>query len=65
MRSSEEIIQQSCGLADVKVCSETVSDGSKFTGFRIYKYILDLSSQNGKQDQWPLFTPSRDFPELC
>lgn len=33
--------------------SETVSDGSKFTGFRIYKYILDLSSQNGKQDQWP------------
>lgn len=35
------------------MATENISDGSKFTGFRIYKYILDLSSQYGKQDQWP------------
>ena len=35
------------------ISKETVSEGSNFTGFKIYKHILNQSAQNGKQDQWP------------
>ncbi len=28
-------------------------EGAKFTGFGLYKHILNLSVQYGKQDQWP------------
>lgn len=35
--------------------SETVFDGGNFTGFRIYKHILnvDMGENSGKTDQWP------------
>lgn len=35
--------------------NETVLDGGSFTGFRIYKHVLniDRGEASGKQDQWP------------
>lgn len=33
--------------------TDIASDGWAFTGFGIYKYILDKNNMAGKQDQWP------------
>ena len=33
--------------------NEIASDGAAFTGFALYKYILDKEHMAGKQDQWP------------
>lgn len=33
--------------------NDLASDGAAFTGFAVYKYILDKEHMAGKQDQWP------------
>ena len=33
--------------------NELAGDGGAFTGFNIYKFILDKEHMGGKQDQWP------------